>query len=331
MGDLRKAVKQRFDYDVSELSAYVDENDLDLVTRAVSEGETLNVIDIRTGIKGTQQIPLLDDTINYQSAATCGFNASGDTVLDKVDLTVAPIKLEKQFCNEDLVGFFAQQALRSGTQAGQEELPFGDQITNHILRLHQREFDGLLWKSDTNNSTGNLSYFDGFKTILDASADVIDASSTFAAAAINATNAYDIFIAAYSDMLAANEAVTMADDFVIFCSPAALNALRIDMVKKNYFAYSSEDLQQGNNRIRLAGTNCIVIGVIGLAGQGGLYGGRSSKFIFGTDGANDLLSFRLWYSEDDDVIKLSIKFRAGVTVPYFNEFVKWLPTGSPSA
>jgi hypothetical protein len=331
MGNLKQLVKSKFDYDVSELSAYVDENDLNLVTRAVTEGRTLELIDIRTGIKGTQQIPLMSDEINYQSADACGFNAEGDTEFDTTDLTVVPMKIEKQFCNEDLVGFFTQQALRQGVQAGQEELPFGDAITNHILRLHSNAFDSLLWQGDTNNSTGNLSFFDGFGTLFDASADVVNATASVAFAAVNATNAYNVFTGIYNEMVAANEDVAFSDDFVLFCNMSYLQSLKLDMVKKNLFAYSSEELQQGNFRVRLAGTNCTVVGVPGLKNNTSIYGGRTSKMIFGTDGANDLLSFRLWYSEDDDVIKMSIKFRAGVTVPYFDEFVKWSPSGSPSA
>jgi hypothetical protein len=330
MGNLKKAIKSKFDYDVSELSAYTDENELNLVTRAVTEGRTLEVIDIRTGIKGTQDIPLLNDEIEYQSAAACGFNAEGDTAFDTTPLTVSPMKIEKSFCNEELVGFFTQQALRQGVQAGQEELPFGAQISDYILRRHSNAFDSVLWQSDSSLSTGNLSFLDGFKTILDASADVVDAASFAGTAAITSLNAYDVFIGIHSAMVDANEDVALSDDFVIFCNMANLQALKIDMVKKNLYAYSSEELQSGNHRVRLAGTNCIVIGVPGLKGQSGVYGGRASKFIFGTDGANDLLSFRLWYSEDDDKIKMSIKFRAGVTVPYFDEFVKWEPTSSPS-
>jgi hypothetical protein len=330
MGNLRKQIKSKFDYDVSELSAYTDENDLNLVTRAVTEGRTLELIDIRTGIKGTQEIPLLNDEIEYQSAAACGFNAEGDTSFDTTPLTVAPMKIEKEFCNEELVGFFTQQALRQGVQAGQEELPFGAQISDYVLRLHSNAFDSVLWQSDSSLSTGNLSFFDGFKTILDASADVVDAASFAGTAPISPLNAYDVFIGIYNAMVNAEEDVAFADDFVVFCNMANLQALKTHMVRLNLFAYSSEELQNGNNRVRLAGTNCIVVGVPGLKGQSGVYGGRASKFIFGTDGANDLLSFRLWYSEDDDKIKMSIKFRAGVTVPYFDEFVKWEPTSSPS-
>lgn len=330
MGNLKKAIKSKFDYDVSELDAYVDENDLNLVTRAVTEGRTLELIDIRTGIKGTQQIPLLNDEINYQSAAACGFNASGDTEFDTTDLTVVPMKIEKEFCNEDLVGFFTQQALRQGVQAGQEELPFADAISNYVLRLHSNAFDSLLWQGDTNISTGNLSFFDGFKTILDASADVVDASVAAAVTAMNSTNAYSVFVAIYTAMVEENEDVAFADDFTIFCNIANLQSLKTDMVTKNLFAYSSEELQQGNFRVRLAGTNCTVVGVPGLKGQSGVYGGKLSNMIFGTDEQNDLMDFRLWYSEDDDKLKMSIKFRAGVTVPYFDEFVKWEPTSSPS-
>ena len=64
---LKKFIKQKFDYDVSGLAAYVDEQREDLITRSVTEARTLRYITIQEGIKGSEEIKLLDDTLTYQA------------------------------------------------------------------------------------------------------------------------------------------------------------------------------------------------------------------------------------------------------------------------
>ena len=76
---LKKFIKTKFDYDVSGLAAYVDEQREDLITRSVTEAKTLRYISIQEGIKGSQEIKLLDDTLLYQ-AGDCEMTPSGDTV-----------------------------------------------------------------------------------------------------------------------------------------------------------------------------------------------------------------------------------------------------------
>ena len=328
---LKTTIKEKFGYDVSELEAYVDESRLDFVTRAVTEGRTLELIDVRDGIKGTQDIPLLDDTVNYQDASDCGFNASGDTEFDTTPLTVVPMKINKKFCNRKLAGFFTQQGLRRGTMAEKEELPFGNTITNHVLDLHKEAFDSVLWRSDSSLSTGNLSFFDGFKTQFDASSAVINATgqvstmgtSPAVISNITVANAYDLFIGIHNIMVEENETVAFSGDFVLFTSMANLQKLKTSMVQKNLFHYSSEELQQGNFQVRLAGTDTLVIGAPGLKGTNDVYGGRRSRMIYGTDEVGDLLNFDLFYSKDFDELRFRLEFRAGVTVTYFNEFIKW--------
>jgi len=60
---LKKMIKDKFDYDVSGLAAYVDEQREQLTVRAVTEAKTLQYITIQEGIKGSEEIKLLDDSI----------------------------------------------------------------------------------------------------------------------------------------------------------------------------------------------------------------------------------------------------------------------------
>ena len=51
---IKKYVKSNFDYDVSGLAPYVDDQREDLIHRSVTEAQTLSYIAIQQGIKGTE-------------------------------------------------------------------------------------------------------------------------------------------------------------------------------------------------------------------------------------------------------------------------------------
>ncbi len=63
---LKKYLKGKFDWDVSGLAAYVDEQREDLIVKSVTEARTLQYVSIQQGIKGSQELKLMDDSIVYQ-------------------------------------------------------------------------------------------------------------------------------------------------------------------------------------------------------------------------------------------------------------------------
>jgi hypothetical protein len=330
MGQLKTLIKNKFGYDVTDLTAYTDEQQQELVTKQVTEARTLELINIATGIKGTQDIHLFDDSVIYQDASDCGtMTPEGDSVFGKMPITVKEIGYEKAFCNKQLRGFWTQLGLRPGTMAEDEQLPFEQAITNYILQLHSLELDKLVWKGDTDLSTGNLQFINGFKTIFDASSDVIEANVN-GVTGITTSNAYDVFYQTF--LKASDDMGGVAEDpmFTIFTDRGNFNKLVKNMVDKNYYHYNPDNLKSPNS-IELVGTGITVEVAPGLVGTGGIYGGKRSALTFGTDLSSDTSQFKLWYSEDDDKLKMRSKFSAGVATPYYNEIVKFTLDGSASS
>ena len=64
---LKKYLNTKFGYDVSGLAAYVDEQREDLIVRSVTEARTLQYVNIQQGIKGSQELKLMDDSVVYLS------------------------------------------------------------------------------------------------------------------------------------------------------------------------------------------------------------------------------------------------------------------------
>jgi hypothetical protein len=310
---IKKYVKSNFDYDVTGLSPYVDDQREDLIHRSVTEAQTLGYIAIQQGIKGTEDLKLLNDSIVYQSG-DCSMSPSGDTVFTDRAISVETIGYLKKFCQKDLAGFWTQLALRPGAMAEDKTLPFEQILINYLLELHAFELEKLIWQGNKLSGSGNLAFMNGFNQFLTVSNGCVDLNVS-GATSIDATNAYDIFYEAFTNT---PSNIAEGQDFICFTGRENFNFLLKNLVDLNMFNYNPAQIAT-MNEILLPGTNMRIVKVNGLNGTTKIYTGRASHFYFGTDLSSDFESYDLWYSFDDDVIYLRSKFRAGVQVPFLNQ------------
>ena len=321
---LKKYIETTFDFDVSGLGAYVDEQSEEILVKQVTAGRTLEKITIQEGIKGSEEIKLMDDSVVYQ-AGDCTMTASGDTVFTDRAIAVETLGFMKKFCQKDLAGFWTQLNLRAGAMAEDEELPFEAQIVDYLLALHSNELDKLIWRGNKATGTGNLAFMNGFRSFLTTGNGCVDLN-TSATASITNTNAYDVFYEVFEN---SPEAVAESDDFACFTGRENFNKLIKNLVDLNFFHYSPNEIAE-MNEVTVPGTDMVVTKVVGLNTLDNIYTGRASHFVFGTDLTSDFDTFNLWFSKDDDVIYLRSKFRAGVQVPFLDRIGVWNGTSSPN-
>ena len=321
---LKKYIETTFDFDVSGLGAYVDEQSEEILVKQVTAGRTLEKITIQEGIKGSEEIKLMDDSVVYQ-AGDCTMVASGDTVFTDRAIAVETLGFMKKFCQKDLAGFWTQLNLRAGAMAEDEELPFEAQIVDYLLALHSNELDKLIWRGNKATGTGNLAFMNGFRSFLTTGNGCVDLN-TSATASITNTNAYDVFYEVFEN---SPEAVAESDDFACFTGRENFNKLIKNLVDLNFFHYSPNEIAE-MNEVTVPGTDMVVTKVVGLNTLDNIYTGRASHFIFGCDLTSDFDTFNLWFSKDDDVIYLRSKFRAGVQVPFLDRIGVWNGTSSPN-
>lgn len=321
---LKRTIQEKFAYDVSGLASYVDEQREALTVRAVTEAKTLQYVNIQEGIKGSEEIKLMDDSIVYQ-AGDCSMTPSGDTVFTDRAIAVETLGFMKSFCNKDLAGFWTQLGLRPGAMAEDKELPFEQQIIDYLLKLHSYELDKLIWKGNKSTGTGNLAFMNGYRSFLTTGNGCVDLNGT-ATASISASNAYDVFYECFENT---PSNIAESGDLICFTGRENFNYLMKDLVDQNFFHYSPANIAT-MDEIIVPGTNMRVVKVNGLNGLDNIYTGRASEFVFGTDLRSDFDNFELWYSQDDDVLYLRSKFRAGVQVPFLNQIGVWNGTSSPN-
>lgn len=321
---LKKYINSKFDFDVSGLAAYVDEQRDEILVKQVTQGKTLEYITIQEGVKGSEELKLMDDTLTYQTG-DCTMTPSGDTVFTDRAISVETLGFMKKFCQKDLAGFWTQLNLSAGAIGEDKDLPFEEAIVNYLLELHSNELDKLIWRGNKATGSGNLAFMNGFRQFLTTGNGCVDLN-TSATASITNSNAYDVFYECFTN---SPEAVAESADFVCFTGRENFNKLVKNLVDLNFFHYSPADIAQMDSVI-VPGTDMIVRKVVGLNTLDNIYTGRASHFVFGTDLQSDLDNFDLWYSQDDDVIYLRSKFRAGVQVPFLDQIGVWNGTGSPN-
>jgi len=67
------------------------------------------------------------------------------------------------------------------------------------------------------------------------------------------------------------------------------------------------------------GTNMEIIGVAGLSGQNRIYAANLDNMFIGVDVEDEESALKVWYSDDDDKIRLRSTFTIGTQVAYQEE------------
>lgn len=317
--------------DLSSLTAYVEENKADLITKSILGGVTLGLgVDIRTGIKSTEKIPVLESTTPFQSASSCGFTTSGTTTVSQISLSTSPIAVAEEICLNDLEAYFTQKWIPNGANVDTTALA-GKIIDRKIAQI-AKNVEQMIWQGKTayTNST-ILKQINGWISTIDTAGTAVAAT----ASTLNSTNVLTIFDNVYASIPAA----AIANETVVaFCGMDAFRTLAAK-ITSTYGIYGSNyttDKVWGNWQLMYPGTNMKVIAVPGMNNDNPVDTGSlptavknriiatyASNLVFGTDLQNDYEQLEVWYSQDDRKLKFYTRFRAGVAVKFIDHVVQY--------
>ena len=308
-------------FDVSGLTAFIEEQNFPLITAAVTGGRTASLMEKQVGVKGATKINLMDVDVNFQDGSGCAFNADGDITFTQREIDPAKLKLNMEFCPKTLEGYYLRSQLPSG--AHYESIPFEEQFGAYLVEKIQSELEVMIWRSNATTGTGNLQFFDGLReTILGAS--YIDANtsayvdSTVLSTALNAGNMIEAVQRVYA---AAAAAIVDKADAKIFVGYDKFRELAIALQNGMGLAGAGGQLQNANSSfaeltMMLPGTNIEIVAVNGLTGINDVYCSRTSNMFLGVDLEDDASKIESWYSKDDRKYKVAVDLTLGVQVAY---------------
>ena len=288
---------------VTSLPAYVQDNkDLLIKNFALVGGETRKRISVQTGIKKDEHINYLNLTPTFQSGVGCGFTAQGEATLTQRLIETARFKVNMEFCPDTLIGKYAEYQV-SINASENESLPFEAYIMEALTNEIVKKIETTIW-----GGVKGSDLIDGFLTLAKADSDVVDV-------VIEGTSAYADILKVYNAM----SEYTLEQGGEIYVSPAKFRAFMQEMVEKNYFHYNPGNAEP--SEFLLPGSNVKVVRTPGLAGKTEVVGTFAKNMYYGCDLENAAEDIKVWYSDDDDLIKVAAKWNMGVQFAFQGEVV----------
>lgn len=294
---------------VSSLPAYVQDNkDLIIKNFALVGTASRQRFGIQTGIKTSAYMNYLELNPTLQDGKGCGFTASGSATLTQRTITTAVIKVNMDICPDSLLGKYAEYLVRIG--ANSNELPFEQYIVDGVTTEINKKIEKLIWQGDTSKSSDtDLKWLNGILKQLASDSDKV-AVSIAANTAI-----YDAIKAVY---LAIPEE-TLERGAEIYVSPANYRDFLMAMVEKKYFNYSGPQ-DSAPEEFVFPGTDVKVVKTPGLAGVNDrIVASFPENFVYGCDAEGDLEDVKIWFSDDDDLFKLKVKWNSGIAYRFPNQ------------
>ena len=294
---------------VTSLPAYVQDNkDLIIKNFALVGTASRQRFGIQTGIKTSAYLNYLELNPTLQDGKGCGFTALGSATLTQRTITTAVIKVNMDICPDSLLGKYAEYLVRIG--ANSNELPFEQYIVDGVTTEINKKIEKLIWQGDTTQASNtDLKWLNGILKQLASDSDKV-AVSIAAKTAI-----YDAIKAVY--MAIPEE--TLERGAEIYVSPANYRDFLQAMVEKNYFHYSGPQ-DSAPEEFVFPGTDVKVVKTPGLAGVNDrIVASFPENFVYGCDAEGDLEDVKIWFSDDDDLFKLKVKWNSGIAYRFPNQ------------
>lgn len=301
-------------------TTFTDELKEQLLAKMVFEGRTAELVKVIPGVKRAITLNLLANKA-VPTAATCGWtpNPSNKYVeLDQKELEVIALEVKDAICPKDFEQLYLGMYMRNN-----KEVPFEELIADSYVNKAKNYNEKLIWDGDGTN-TGLLADFV-------ADLDTIDAS-TAVSGAQNAIGAVNALIAS------ATPDILMHENKVVFTTYAFYNAYASELRAQNLYMQPNYMNGEGANyEMYIPGTD---IRLIAIAGMDTLVNTTitvgyavnlvkqpmvltyADNIVLGTDMLNDEELFDMWYSRDNDEVRVNIQYKLGWSFYFGSHIVR---------
>jgi len=313
-------VEDKFSYDVSGLPAYVDEQNEEILEELQTDSLFMGRCNIMTGVKGSEEIKMLASTLVLQSAASCGWNASGGIVFTDKAITNYRLKFQEEYCNENLNGAWTQMKNAVGANIQDMENPFGDVVIAYKVKQVKNAIQDLILLGDTASLNTQLAFMDGLRKQFRADADVTEV----------AAGANDFAsLKAMADATPLEVRANNIDHEVICDELVMQGAIDWAWANKDYNALITFTRNEaGELEFVLPTTTTKFRSVKQFAGTGDVFLVSYPFISIAVDGDSDEEGVEVKYNETDETLRVGAKFRLGVTYVFPEYFKKLAPVVS---
>lgn len=298
--------------DVSALTAYSDEISSGLAKQIVLSANTIqgDLVSKKFGVYGdTFKLNFVKSTM-VGTNALCNNTDAGSTVMAQGSIAMKPITFPQSICLPTLKGYwydFEMERAYNPETLG----TFQEVFAANKMESIAKELDKIVWQGNVSTGSANLALADGFL----ATATALTGEVTLTRATQSTAT-----IVAYVDSIVALVPAEILDKANIYLSPADFQIYLTGLRAANLFNYNTQ--AEGIKSILHPGSiGTTVHSVNGLAGvQSGTFIATAKENIVLAFGADNDMSFDMWYSKDQQALKINSKTKLG-TGFYFAELV----------
>lgn len=302
-------------------TTFTDELREKLLAKLVFEGRTAEIVKVIPGVKRAITLNLLANNAK-PTTATCGWTPDPSNkyvALDQKELTVCPLEIKDAICPKDFEQLYLGMYMKNN-----KEVPFEELIAESYINKAKNANEKMIWDEGGCNP-GLLTMID------DATANAIDASSEVSSApdAVEAVNAL---------IAKANPDILMHTDKVVLTSYAMYNAYASKLRSLNLYIQPNYQNGEGANyEMYIPGTDIRLIAIAGMDNLTGTtiatgYAVNGAKqpmiltyadnIVLGTDMLNDEEMLDLFYSRDNDEVRINIQYKLGWNFYFGDHIVK---------
>ena len=292
-------------FNVASINAYTNETAQELIKKAVLAGNTMDYVTVVPGIKYKEALNILDNTVTI-AAASCGWSPAGTVTFSQRDIEVTALEVKDALCMKTLEKYWMGQMMKPGAAKDNELGPILAQSYTDGIKVENEKNIWLGVKGST--ALGVPNEFDGFLEVLSGE------SYVGVTAAAGPHTASDIVAHVDAMIVAAPEVLGTLPDYTMFMSIANFRMYVAALAKLNLFAVPVLVGTQLEFVNPLNGVK--FVGIPGLAGSASFVLTYAANLVIGTDLINEEEKFDIWYSRDNDEVRVNIQYKMGTQVQF---------------
>jgi len=320
MSKFAQRLKDKFDFDVSALADYTDDQSGEFILDIIESSTFLSKLVLEEGVKGSRELKLLTADMALQTMSGCTPAPDGSVTFSGRTISATRLYAGIEFCNEDLNGKYTQMLNVLGANRQDQEMVLEDVLIAYLGTLLRRKAQRAVVLGDTASGDPDLAHFDGLVKLIDNDSSVNIAYST--ETAIDATNGYDVAKTVFDTI--PSEVFDDGLNVVILTGRQEARAVIDQVWNDKDFNANIDDRQEigGTLQFTLPTTDIKVETIPELNGQGKMYGFVYNYAFVGTDLESDLDTIAIKYDEYDNKLKAEAMLRLGTQFVLPQYFVR---------
>lgn len=332
-------------FDVTGLSAWSQEvsDRSEWILKPILGADSMRYLpNKRYGIQGNNVLlPQIESTVLAQSGYGCGFTTSGTTTISQHTITTVPFTVQESICLRDLHQYFTVQTIPG--QDMLETWQLADIWINRKLARVSQKLGMALWQGRTTFTNDTwLKLQNGFIQDVDGAADEIVVTGGGSGTAITTSNVRTIFEEALSNSTTGLLAVPeIMDRAVAFCGRDTFSTLRMKLMQDNLYhvpvsganapdqSFSSWEMYYPGTAIKVIGiselnsTNPVETGSLPNQAKNRIIVCDPNNLVVGMNSQGSGTEFRVWYSQDNDQLRFSLRGFVGTAVLFTDQVVTY--------